>query len=126
EAAVEVAGGAPGQFLRQGDALRRQELRADAAGLLRLLLNRLDDSSVAVAEVAVEHLREEVEVALPLPVEEVDALAVVELQDGVLTLLNGPGQQQMTAGGVEQSHGSSPSETVVFRKVRPRGKAIRR
>ena len=53
-----------------------------------------------------EDLRDEVEVAPALAVEEVDALAAVELQHGVFALLDGPGQQQMAARRGLRGHGS--------------------
>src|SRR5262249_53634154 len=89
--APQVARRPAGQRLRQGGPPLAQHLRRDAAGALRLAPDGVDDAAVAVAEVAVEQLREEVEVTPPRAVEEVDALAAVELQDRVLALLHGPG-----------------------------------
>jgi len=87
----QVARGAPGQRLRQGGPLRRQELRRDTAGTFRLPLDRLDYPAVAVAEVRLKKLRQEIEIAATMPVVEVDAVAVVEFQHGVFALLDRPG-----------------------------------
>ena len=59
----------------------------------------LDDPAVSVAEVAVEQLREEVQIAPALPVVEVDALGPGKLQHRVLALLDGPGNEDVLAVG---------------------------
>src|SRR5262249_35868952 len=95
EALSQIAGGELGKLAGQEDATLGQHLRRDTRGLGRLPLNRLDDLAIAVAEVAVEQLRQEVEIAPALAIEEADALAVVELEDGLFALLDGPGHEQV-------------------------------
>jgi len=104
EAAVQVAGGAPGQFRRQGRPVLRHHLRRDTAGPLCLARDRLDDPAVTVAEGAVKHLRDEVEVAPALPVEEVHSLGMVEFQHGVFPLLDRPRQEQMAPQRLARGH----------------------
>ena len=58
--------------------------------MLRLPLNRLDHPAVAVAKVRLKELRQEIEIAVTVPVVEVDAVAVVEFQHRVFALLDRP------------------------------------
>src|SRR5437868_3717602 len=93
QAGVQVAGRAPGQLAGESRTLLGEQLRRHAAGAFGLTLNGRDDAAIAVAQGAVEELRQAIEIAPALTVEEVDAVAVIELQHGIFTLLNGPGQE---------------------------------
>src|SRR5262249_18582940 len=86
-ALVQVAGRPLGQGVGQGDAFLGQEDRRHAADFLRLLLDRLDHAAVVMAQVAVEDLGQHVEVALALPIEEINAVAMIDLEETVFALL---------------------------------------
>src|SRR5207302_857538 len=104
EALAEIARRTPGQRLGEGDALLGEDLRRHTAGPLRLALDGFDDPAVAVAEVAVKELRQEVEVTAALAVKEIHSLTTLELQNGVFPFLDGPGQQEMAARLGETGH----------------------
>src|SRR5262249_27068129 len=94
EALVQVARRSLRHRFGQRYPLLRQHLRRHAACPLSLPLNCLDHSPVAVAEIAIEKLRQEIEIAPALTVVEVNAFAVGEFENGIFTLLNGPGEEK--------------------------------
>src|SRR5262249_2852959 len=104
EALVEIAGRPLRQSIGESDPFGGQYLGRDAAGFLRLLLDRFNHAAVAVAQVAVKKLRQEIEVTPPLAIVEVNALAALKLQNWVFALLDGPGQKEMAAWRCERGH----------------------
>src|SRR5262249_27121938 len=78
------------QRIRQRDSILRQELRRNATRLLRLPLNSGDHPLVGVAKIDIEELGQEVDVPAALAVVEIDALGMIEFQDGVFALLDRP------------------------------------
>src|SRR5262249_16571510 len=97
-----------GERIGEGDALGGQKLRRDAARLVRLTPDRIDHGAIAVAQIAVEELREKIKITAGLAVVEIDAFATLELRQFVLALLHGPRQEQMLAWRSDCGHSKSP------------------
>src|SRR5262249_3864219 len=96
-ALVQVARCPLSQSVGQGYPFFGQKNRRDAADLLGLLLDGVNHTAIVVPQVAIEDLGEHVEVTLALSVEEIDAVAVINFEEAVFALLNGPGDEQMLA-----------------------------
>src|SRR5262249_59499440 len=83
-----------GERIGEGDALGGQKLRRDAARLVRLTPDRIDHGAIAVAQIAVEELREKIQITAGPSGVEKKALPTPQLRPFLLPPLPRPPPRQ--------------------------------